>query len=100
MHGETPLARRLRAAYLALSLIYLAAVIWMILIPEHRRTEAKLRAYRSCAQVMSRLSRRTADVSMGHELATGQEAYGLPYRLALARDALGRAYDRARDVTA
>lgn len=99
MGEQDTLARRLRVAYLVLSLAYLAAVMWMALVPEHRRTELKLRAYRSCNRATNRLARRTAAASIEHELATGQQAYGLPYRLSLARDALGRAYDRARDAT-
>lgn len=96
---DSDLARRLRTAYLALALVYLAAVMWTVLVPPHRRTELRLRLYRSSGRVMSRLARRTGAASMGHELATGQQEYGLPYRLSLARDALARAYDRTRNVT-
>lgn len=99
MNEDSTLARRLRIAYLALSLTYLAAVMWVMLVPAHKRTEWRLRLYLSSSQVMSRLARRTGAASMGHELATGRQEYGLPYRLSLARLALERAYDRARNVT-
>lgn len=100
MDTDSTLARRLRIAYLALSLTYLAAVMWTVLVPQHKRTEWKLRLLRSSTQVTSRLARRTGAASMAHELQTGRQEYGLPYRLSLARDAAAQAYQRARDVTA
>lgn len=95
---SSPASTRLRLAYLALCLAYLAGAGWTML-PDHRKTEWRLRLLRSCTLVTSRLARRTGDASMGRELATGEQLYGLPYRLSLARLALEHAYERARGVT-
>ena len=42
------------------------------------------------------LARLTAEASMAHELATGEQRYELPYALSAGRDRLAAAYNRAR----
>lgn len=96
---ESPAYNRLRLIYLALCVMYMGWAVWALMMPEHKRTELRLRTLRWSARGMSRLALRTGAASMGRELATGEQMYGLPYRLSLARDALSRAYDRARNVT-
>lgn len=93
--GEPPPRSLLARVYLLLCAAYLIWAMWH-LIPEHRRQIMRLRLLRSSAQGMSRLARLTGAASMGRELATGEQLYGVPYRLSLARLAAERAYDRAR----
>lgn len=95
MPEDSELARRLRIAYLVLCLAGAAWALWQT-IPEHRRTEWRLKLLRSCALATSRLARRTGEASMGAELQTGAQLYGVPYGLSRARLALEHAYDRAR----
>jgi hypothetical protein len=96
---DDQLQRRLKVAYLVLCLAYMAWALWAVMVPEHRRTECRLRLLRSSSLVTSRLARRAGAASMGRELATGEQVYGVPYRLSVCRLALERAYDRARGVT-
>ena len=99
MREESALARRLRLAYLVLCLVYMAWAVWALMVPEHKRTELRLRLLRQSALATSRLARRTGAASMEAELQTGAQLYGVPYRLSVARVALERAYDRARNTT-
>ena len=99
MPEDTALARRLRLAYLVLCLAYMGWAVWALMVPEHKRTELRLRLLRWSAQEMSRLARRTGAASMETELQTGAQLYGVPYHLSRARVALERAYDRARNTT-
>jgi hypothetical protein len=97
--APSPAERRLRLAYLILCLAYMGWALWAVMVPEHKRTECRLRLLRSCGLVMSRLALRTGEASMQAELDTGVQAYGVPYRLSVCRVALERAYDRARNAT-
>jgi hypothetical protein len=100
-NGEDTRPRDILASlYALLSLIYILWVMWAMMVPEHQKTAMRLRLLRSCARVTSRLARRTAALSVRHEVRTGQQAYGLPYALSLARDEFRDMYDRARDVSA
>jgi hypothetical protein len=96
MPDDSTLANRLRLAYLVLALAYMGWAMWSLMVPAHRQAELRMKLLRSSAQAMSRLARRAGVASMHRELTTGAEQYGVPYRLALARIALDRAYDRAR----
>jgi hypothetical protein len=89
----------LNAVYLVLCLMYMAWVMWHLLLPEHRRQAARLRLLRSCARAMSGLARRAGAASLSREAATGVADYSVPYHLSLARLRFERAYDRARQVT-
>jgi hypothetical protein len=95
--GPDRVARALARLYLILCVVFLAAMV-IHLIPEHRRQMARLRLLRLCGLVTSQLARRTGVASMGRELATGEQAYGLPYRLSLWRLAFDRAYEQSRSV--
>jgi hypothetical protein len=92
-------ARLLSRVYLILCIAYMAWAVWHLMVPDHKKTEWRLRLLRSSALVMSRLARRTGAASLHREAVTGQQAYDVPYRLSLARVALERAYDRARNVS-
>jgi hypothetical protein len=87
-------AARLRLIQAGLSLVYLAAVVWMMMVPPHRRAELKLRAISAARNMASGSARRAGDASMAVEIRTGCEDYRLPYRLSLAREWLARAYER------
>jgi hypothetical protein len=89
------LARILARIYLALCILALAAML-IRSIPEHRMQTVRLWQLRSSARAMRALGRRAGVASMGRELATGEQLYGLPYWLARQADRLGAAYDRER----
>jgi hypothetical protein len=73
-------------------------MIWEAM-PQHRRTETRLRLLRWSAQVTTVLARRTGAASIAREAVTGERRYEVPYRLSVARLALEQAYDRGRDVS-
>lgn len=87
------LGRILARVYLALCILALCAML-IHSIPDHRRQAARLRLLRLSARVTSGLARRTGVASMDRELATGEQLYGVPYRLALAALRIGDAYRR------
>lgn len=74
---------------------------WMLwtMTPEHQRQALKMRLLSRAQMVTGRAASLTAAGSMRAELAHGLDNYALPYVLSLGREALGRAYDRARSVT-
>lgn len=90
---------RLRIAVQILTMIYTVWTVWMVMVPPHQRQLLRMRALAAARTTADRIARRAGEASMGAELSTGHENYVLPYRLSRARDALGRAYDRARGVT-
>ena len=89
------IARLLARLYLALCILALAAML-IRSIPEHQRQTVRLWQLRLSARVMRGLGRRAGVASMGRELATGEQLYGLPYWLACQADRLAAAYDRER----
>jgi hypothetical protein len=99
MPEQSTAERRLRMAYLVLCLAYMGWAVWAVMVPEHKRTELRLRALRWSCRGTNRLARRTGAASMEAELQTGAQLYGVPYGLSVVRDALARAYDRARNTT-
>lgn len=91
--------RRLRLVYLLLCLAYMGYALWATMIPDHQKTALRLKLLRSSGRGMNQLARHTGEASMRRELVTGEQLYGLPYRLSLCRLAIERAYDRARNVS-
>jgi hypothetical protein len=73
-------------------------LLW-IMVPEHRRQLLRMGLIARAERVTGSAARRAAALSMGAELATGEQNYGLPYLLSLAREQLAAAYDRARGIT-
>jgi hypothetical protein len=88
-----PAARTLARIYLALCILALAAML-IHSIPAHHRQRMALRLLRSSRLATSRLARRAGVASMGRELATGEQLYGLPYLLARWAERLAAAYNR------
>ena len=88
----------LQAAEAILGLVVSLWCLWLM-IPEHRRQLGIMRLIMGAQTMTAGLARRTGAASMRAELATGQSSYWAPYALSLARDGLGRAYDRARGIT-
>jgi len=88
-----PAARTLARIYLALCILALAVML-IHSIPAHHRQRMALRLLRSSRLVTSRLARRAGVASMGRELATGEQLYGLPYLLARWAERLAAAYNR------
>lgn len=90
---------RLRTAEGLLTLAYLAAVMWYLMIPQHTRRLLRMRVMAAGQKMAGNAARHAGRASMGAELATGHARYEIPYTLALVADAAGRAYDRLREVT-
>lgn len=80
----------------AAELAYMAIVIWMQLLPEHRKQEIRMRAAALLRNLLERSARRAGAAGIRAEAETGQQNYALPYALSLARDMASHAYERAR----
>ena len=91
---------RARTAVLLMSalaeLAYMGAVVWMQLLPEHRKQEIRMRAAARLRDLLDRFAHRAGAAGIRQEAETGQENYALPYMLSVARDIAGHAYERAR----
>lgn len=95
---QDQLTARLKLIEAALTLALTLWYLWSI-IPQHRRQLLKMGLAARAERVMGSAARRAAVLSMGAELATGEQNYVLPYWLSLGREQLHGAYERARGVT-
>jgi len=95
---EERIAQRIKLLEAAISLGLCLWCLWSM-IPAHRRQLARMQLLQLARQLAGNAARRAGAASMGAELTSGQQNYALPYTLSLAREQLGRAYDRARGVT-
>jgi hypothetical protein len=86
----------LAAIYALLSLIYLAWLMWTVMLPEHRRQEMTMRLLKSCVRVTNRLGPRAAVPSLAREMATGSEQYAVPWAIARTGLWLDDRYQQAR----
>ena len=98
MSEQERLTQRIKMLEAAISLGLCLWCLWSM-IPAHRRQLARMGALQLLRQAAGSAARRAGAASMGAELVSGQQNYALPYTLSLAREQLGRAYDRARGVT-
>jgi hypothetical protein len=57
----------------------------------------RMRAAAASSRVLSSLSRKAGHTSMGIELSTGRQNYGIPYWLSQMRDKAKAAYDKAKE---
>ncbi len=82
-------------------LIAAMSLAWMgwTMTPEHQRRLAMMRLAAASRRVLAAAARSAGHDAMGVELASGREAYGLPWLLSRGRDAAGRAYDRMREAS-
>ena len=92
------LTARLKLIEAALALGMTLWCLWTM-VPEHRRQLLRMGLALRAERVMGNAARRLGVLSMGAELATGEQNYVLAYWLSRAREQAGRAYDRARGVT-
>lgn len=90
--------RTLEALQQALSMSLAGWMLWTM-VPEHQRQAFKMRILLTGQKIAGKGASLTAAASMRAELTSGLDNYALPYVLSLARELLGRAYDRARSVT-
>jgi hypothetical protein len=88
---EDRLALRLQLAEAGLGLAISLWLLWTM-VPEHRRQELKMRLLTIAQQMSQASARRIGEVSMGIELATGEQAYQVPLFLSRCSEAIGRAY--------
>jgi hypothetical protein len=79
----------------------LGLTLWCLwtMVPEHRRQLLRMGLALRAERVMGNAARRLGVLSMGAELATGEQNYMLPYWLSRAREQAAAAYERARGVT-
>jgi hypothetical protein len=92
---EDALARRLKLAAEALSLVYAIWMIW-VLVPEHRRKLAIMRITAGIQNTAGALASRTGTQAMSLEARTGRENYVLPYGFSLIREKAAAWYERLR----
>jgi hypothetical protein len=95
MEDEDRLARRLKLAAEALGLVYAIWMIWLM-VPEHRRKLAIMRAMAVIRNGAGALASRTGTQAMSLEARTGTENYVVPYGFSLIRDKAGTWYERLR----
>jgi hypothetical protein len=81
---------------LALALLVVAAEVWFVLIPEHRRKEILLNLTKNLRTISARLARRVGQREMGAELRGERPAYELSYFLSCLRDGAASFYERLR----
>lgn len=93
---EEQLRRRLQIATELLGLMYTLYVMWMLLVPEHRRRLLLMRLTATVKQAAGRAAFRTGHQAMGLELSVSVENYDLPYWLSRLRDRAAAVYDRLR----
>jgi hypothetical protein len=77
-------------------LAYMGVVVWMQLLPEHRKQEIRMRAAARARDLLERFARRAGAAGIRQEAETGQENYALPLVLSVLRDRAGDVYERAR----
>jgi hypothetical protein len=95
---EERIAQRIKLLEAAIGLGLTLWCLWSM-VPLHRRQLWRMGALEMLRQLAGNAARRAGAASMGAELVSGEQNYALPYTLSLAREQLGRAYDRARGVT-
>ncbi len=78
-------------AYLA----YLTGVIW-ILLPEHKRQALMMRLAGRAEATARRSARRAAEASIGVEVRTGIQLYGVPLALGRLGDVFAELYRSGR----
>ncbi|MDA8316523.1 MAG: hypothetical protein M0010_15340 [Actinomycetota bacterium] len=81
---------------LLLALLAVAAEIWFVLIPEHRRKEILLQLTRRTKSLCSRLARRIGEREMAAELRGERPAYELSYFFSCVRDRASELYESIR----
>jgi hypothetical protein len=77
-------------------LAYMAIVVWMQLLPEHRKQEIRMRAAATARDLLGRFAHRAGAAGIRAEAETGRQNYALPLVLSVLRDRAGDVYERAR----
>ena len=93
------LLTRLRIATELAGLAYMMYVMWVLLVPEHRRRLILMAIAQRTRKAAGAAASRTARQAMGLELRGRGSNYELPYRLSQLRDAAGQVYDKLRYTT-
>ena len=93
------LLTRLRIATELAGLAYMIYVIWVLLVPEHRRRLILMAATARIRTAAGAAASRTGRQAMGLELRGHASNYQLPYRLSQVRDAAAQLYDKLRYTT-
>ena len=93
--GELLLVR-LRIATELLGLAYTAYVIWILLVPEHRRKLITMRMLMGLHRAAATAASRTGRRAMALEARGFGKRYEIPYQLSLLREAAAELYDRLR----
>lgn len=98
MAEQDPMTARLKLLEVLMGLALTFWCLWTM-IPEHRRQLMKMRLIAQAERVAQNAARRAGALSMGAELATGQQNYSMAYGLSLLREQLAIMYDQARGIT-
>jgi hypothetical protein len=96
---EEQQAERLKLIEAAISLALSAWMVWQVMVPASTKQLLRMRLLAAGQRMTATCARRAGAASMRAELRGQGARYEVPYGLSLARERLGRAYDRARGVT-
>lgn len=88
---------RLREAQIRLAVTAISAVVMLwYLMPEWQRKQFTMRVIAKIQTTLSSWARTSGYRAMRHELASGRQAYDVPYAWSVLRDRLATWYERAR----